>query len=1473
MLIESQLWKPSINGWLASIIDSLISIDFSELTNENLLTKVKFLIEQILKRSSINNSKKIDLFQSIRFEYLRNNRIQRLIYEEKYFSIEQVHTNLVLLETKQRQAAANKFQPTVHKDFIIDSYEHVYGIKSFIDTKDIFDKCKEKNKKVLLIGRAGIGKSTFCQSVAYRWAKGEMWTYYQFVILIHLRFLTNDRYPSGRTYSPIDLVEKEYFPYDKISNNDKQRFKKHCDKGEVLWILDGYDEFVDHIPEQLLSLFNYLINHQHHILTSRPYAISIPYDVITQLTGFTSEQITVYIQQFFEQIHDKLTNRFVEGQKLLTFLKSNPVVWSCIHIPIKLELMCSLWFKFNQTTTITNISNVTELYQILTEWLCRKYLLRRNLIDLDKEQIFEHFHKQLSFLESLAFHEMEANTIILQPNVFEKNSTFEDYSQLIDMRFLRLLNDKKPIDCVRTHLTNDYCFVHLHFQEYFAGRYLINILYSSSNRKGIEFIRTNKYNVRYLLVFTFAAGILNQNQYESCRRLFWNAILDQPLDIVGFQHVQLLIYCIDQTNIKTEIPDYQKLLQTICQWIKCIVTVGYATIFDKLIYSLQRSIFLVQEAPIMDQIRELLQSSNSEIKQNTYKIISALATSNPHTHLLSALIIVLDDENPYVRADACLTLGKIGENAAKPIVISKLLQTLDDNNDNVRRNACKTLGDIGVKVVTHEMLNKLVSILADENEDIREHACQALGKLGEKAATNEVIDNLVKALGDENWNVRVNVCKALHAIGGHKAMTKVISKLMEALDNDNWKVKGNAIKALGEIGESAATSEVIGKLVSALGDENWNVRENACRALPAIGGHVAMTELISMLVEAFDNDNWMIRANACTVLGNMEEKITTSEVISTLVNAFGDENDDVRKNASDALGRIARKAPTNELINKLLNALQHDDWKVRKNACIVLGRIGEKIAVNEVFSRLMELQRDENKIVRWRACQAICQIGKNVVIVDDISTLLSALTDEHDDIRQNVCYALGEIGEKIATTEVINNLIQVLNDTNENVREHACQAFGKMGKSVATESVVNKLTDLVEDTNWQVRASACQTLGKLGEQAATKRTIQKLLNALDDKSWKVRQNTCHTLGQLGAKIATNQVITKLVAVLGDELEDVRENACRTLCKLGEIGPTNEIVNKLMDVFSTENENIRCNACYALCEMADKAATKDVLLRLVTAFDSDNANVRGNVCRTVCEMGEHAAIPEVINMLMNALTDENDYVRCSACEAFGAMSQKAASIDVIRKLLIAIEDKKKNVRLSAFKALSQMGTKADSSEVAENLLRQIDDKDLSIQDAARRALKKTSSSFNVMINMELDTVEKFLSFIERDLSSNWESISPHDLIRVYLNRNHSLWLSIATLIILRQGNGVTITENSVIVYSSQQPVVFQNVDQNILESIVNAFREQTIKFGLIEMRPLQVQVSDEPQEIVLSPPIEEPQRLEKTKKSSSVCTLL
>lgn len=1477
MIIDKQIWKPSTDGWLNFIINSFIPLEFFDINNENIHIKINELIDRINENSFdslISISKQLDFFQSIKYEYLRNNYVPHLMNKEKSFSIEQIHVNLAMMELHEQ----NKLSQIDHNDFIIDSVEHVYGNKININIKDMFGKCKEEIKKILVLGRAGIGKSTFCQYVAYRWAKGEIWSQYHLVILIRLRFLTHDRYPLGHLYSPIDLVEKEYFPYDIIPDEEKQYFKKLCDKGEVLWILDGYDEFIQNIPEQLYDVFNYLCKKQHHILTSRPYSISLSsYDILMKITGFTNANIFDYIQQYFDQIKDKQINILSEEQKLLTLLKSNPIIWSFVHIPINLEIICKLWLDIDKSTI--KILNITELYDSVTEWLCRRFLTKQNInnINMDKNTVYTHCHKQLTFFESLAFHSMKDNNIILSSNLLEKvkietNYSFDDYQQLIDIGILCLYNDK-PIDVgIQTQDDDYYYFVYLSFQEYFAARYLVNILNSSSIQQGIQFIKNNKYNQRFLLVVTFTCGLLNENQYESSRNIFWKTILDEPLDLVGFRHIQLIIYCIDQVTIKPNVSQFADLISCICQWMKCIISVGYATVYDKLVYSLQRSIVLVQEPAIMDQLVELLQSSNSETKQNAYKIISALSICNPQTHLLSAVLIALDDDSPYIRADACLTLGKIGEKAAKKEVIYKLLHMLADKNDNVRRNVCTTLGDIGVKVVTNEMLNKLVHLLADENEDVKEHACKALGKLGEKAVTNEVIDKLIDALGDGNWNVRVNACKALHAIGGHKAMTKIISKLMEALENSNWKVKANAVKALEEIGESAATSEVMNKLVNVLGDENWNVREHACKALPKIGGHVAMTELISMLVEALDNEHWMVRANACIVLGSMGERVTTNEVITKLVNAFGDVNESVRKNASDALGKIEKKAPTVELINTLIKALEHENWMIRKNSCIVLGYIGEKVATTDVVNKLSELFRDDNVNVKWKACEALCKIGKKFVTAEVIDTLLNTLGDTNEDVKQIGCYALGEIGEKAARIEVINNLTKALDDGNENVRKSACQALGKMAKKVASNEIIDKLSELVEDVNWNVRASACETLGKIGEKAATDKVIDKLMKALDDGSWKVIQNACIALGKLCEKIVSNKMITKLVTILGHEIEDIRESACEALCKMGENDSTNEVVNQLVDRFVDENENIRSNACYILCEMIEKAAIPYVLNKLISALENESENVRGYVCKTFCEMGEYAATPEVITKLMDALIDENEYVRCNACEALGALGKKALTTEVIRKLANALEDERKKVKLSACKALAQMGEKAGTNEVVEGLLIQIDNKDLSIRNAANRALQKTCASSDIMVLLNSNVVSKLLSYLERGLLSHWESISPDIIMKVFIDTKSSIWLSIATLVTLRHGIGITITKDSIIVYDNKEPVHFNSIDQTLCEQLMNVLKEQAVRLGVTNMRTSKVKVPIDHKEIASYLPLAQ-QTYKKPSESSCICILL
>ena len=83
---------------------------------------------------------------------------------------------------------------------ILGTYEEIYGTKETIDVKEVLKKSSDSTKKVLVLGRAGIGKSTFCQYVTHQWAKSKLWSQYELLILIRLRKLTEDNYPAGKRF-------------------------------------------------------------------------------------------------------------------------------------------------------------------------------------------------------------------------------------------------------------------------------------------------------------------------------------------------------------------------------------------------------------------------------------------------------------------------------------------------------------------------------------------------------------------------------------------------------------------------------------------------------------------------------------------------------------------------------------------------------------------------------------------------------------------------------------------------------------------------------------------------------------------------------------------------------------------------------------------------------------------------------------------------------------------------------------------------------------------------------------------------------------------------------------------------------------------------------------------------------------------------------------------------------------------------
>jgi HEAT repeat protein len=677
----------------------------------------------------------------------------------------------------------------------------------------------------------------------------------------------------------------------------------------------------------------------------------------------------------------------------------------------------------------------------MAEWLCRRYLTVLNtqsILTLSKDEIDQRCRTELAFLECLAFNTMKNNTIIIQPSLLRKalkeaKVSLQDHPHILNIGILKSFSKLGLGTQVETN--KDHYFVHPTFQEYFAARYLANALKESPTAEIIGFIKHQKYNRHYTLLFTFTSGLLSENDAISCSDIFWANILGEPLDLVGIKHMQLLISCMQETITESTVPQQTELLESIANCIKYSFNSKGEIIRGHLLKSLRRAQAITCGQTIINMLIDLIHY-NAKDTEAIMSFLLELEISNPSTLLIIALTNKLDDDNEQVRQKACKIFGKMGEKVATAEVISMLVRALGDKSHYVRGNACEALGTMGEKAATCEVITKLVSALGDDSENVRRYACESLEEMGEKAAMNEVIPKLVSALGDENDYVR-----------------------------------GNACKALGTMGEKAATNEVITKLVSALGDQSNDVRKHACEALGKMGEKAATNEVITKLVSALGDENDYVRGNACKALGTMGEKAATYEVITKLVSALGDESEDVRRYACESLEKMGEKAATNEVITKLVSALGDQSDDVRGNACEALGKMGEKAAMNEVITKLVCALGDENDYVRARACGALGGMSEKAATNEVITKLASALGDENDLVRVNACRALGKMSEKAATNEVIHELVVVMNNDTDYVNFAAAQAVGNILSSFA---VVKQLTPkIVTDLCLCIYASHC----------------------------------------------------------------------------------------------------------------------------------------------------------------------------------------------------------------------------------------------------------------------------------------------------------------------------------------------------------------------------------------------------------------
>ena len=796
------------------------------------------------------NSESNHIFEQIKQEYRRNGRIELFINPAISFPLEQCYINLSIVENKEQQAKEKLLQDAQHSASVIGAYEEIYAAKTPIDVRDIFKICNTHEKRVLVFGRAGIGKSTFCRHVAYQWAIGSYWAQYELLALIPLRQLTTDRYPPGREYSLIDVIKKELFPLD-LTAKENEELTQQFDAKKTLWILDGYDEIVQTTPSHLQTLLEKLRKTPHHIITSRPYFNTLSYQVQMEIIGFTDENIKNYVHNFFYQMQDEIEDAPLKSERLVEFLKSNPNIWGVAHVPVNLELICSLWsdHEWSETQQLT----ITRLYTMMAEWLCRRYLTAHgvSIQELSTTDVFEQCEEELRFVETLAFHAMKSNTILLRPALLKTTMdatkiSRQKYSNSLNMGILKSVS-KQGIS-TQVEKNKDHYFVHLSFQEYFAARYLSNALQTSQTGESMEFIGQQKYNQRYTFLLSFTAGLLSENGNERCLDLFWDTLLGPPVDLIGIRHMQLAIACMEEINDASMFSRRSILLEWIVKCLRRSFAVYSNGLRYHILQPLRRAQTVACDPVITDFFIDCWQHGSVKVKTKISPFAGLMYKNYVPDALIAFLISKLDDENEQAKILASDAIGRIGEKAATKEVISKLANALEHQSEDVREDACDTLRWIGEKAATSEVITRLLNIVEGQNEKIRSTACFAMRGMIEKASTNEVILKLLNALEDERDSVRWCASWILGGIDEKAVTNEVVDKLISALDDQNESVRDHACRALGDIGSKVAKNEIINKLMSTLEAECPSLRGSASSALGHIGTEGATNELISKLV-------------------------------------------------------------------------------------------------------------------------------------------------------------------------------------------------------------------------------------------------------------------------------------------------------------------------------------------------------------------------------------------------------------------------------------------------------------------------------------------------------------------------------------------------------------------------------------------------------------------------------------------------
>ena len=394
-------------------------------------------------------------------------------------------------------------------------------------SQDIFLSESDRNddmnpKSVLVTGKAGIGKTVYCQNLIRDWADNKLFQPqsnrnvpdFKFVYLLTFRQLSLLR---GKRVTLREILNRSSV-LDEHSNIDDSLFEYIVDHSEnVLIILDGFDEYSkqnfivsdldDRYPNSAKEkmpvaalcaklIKGKILKDSVVMITSRPdesdqMTGKVAFDRYVEITGFSEEQVKNYIEKYFRE------NEVMKNAVMDHITKNDNLV-SFAHIPVLCFLMCSYFEYILNESMNTDALPVSmgDIYSEVINMFLRKHSKTKGAPP----------EKTLDKLSEFAAHLLRKGKYLFSDVDDMKMFSSEEVESL---KASGLLHCGPLFRKSFSETTKYFCFTHLTLQEYLAARWFVKqreIPSYSENASG--------------MVLQFMSGILSkQNDHAFMRKL------------------------------------------------------------------------------------------------------------------------------------------------------------------------------------------------------------------------------------------------------------------------------------------------------------------------------------------------------------------------------------------------------------------------------------------------------------------------------------------------------------------------------------------------------------------------------------------------------------------------------------------------------------------------------------------------------------------------------------------------------------------------------------------------------------------------------------------------------------------------------------------------------------------------------------------------------------------------------------------